>query len=418
VAGTIGTIGVIGKPPSNVAAGSQSSADPLKTIDEFRESSEIQPWATLLVLQASPFCNINCDYCYLPHRTSTRRMSMQVLASAIEKTYASDLVRGELTIIWHAGEPLAVPISWYEEALDTISLTAPSGANIVHSIQSNGTLLNQAWCDFIRRHDIRMGLSIDGPDFLHDLHRKTRRGDGSHRAAMHGLQLLKDNHIPFHVIAVITGDALGYAQEVYDFFETAGVDRLGFNIEEVEAEHAVSTLGAAHEERVRAFYQTIFENQKQRRSITIREFAAAEQKIRSGISLRDFDFPWFNEQVRPFGIISVDWKGDFSTYSPELLGMSLDPYGEFCFGNVLRDHFADALETPKFRQVLVDIQTGIKRCADSCPYYGYCGAGAPANKYYENGSLASTETLYCRYAVQMPLDIILNDMEMALDLAT
>ena len=418
VAGTIGTIGVIGRPPSNLAEGSQDSADPLKTAGELRESSEIQPWATLLVLQASPFCNINCDYCYLPHRTSTRRMSMQVLASAIEKTYASDLVHGELTIIWHAGEPLAVPISWYQEALATISLTAPGGANIVHSIQSNGTLLNQAWCDFIKRHNIRIGLSIDGPDFLHDLHRKTRRGDGSHRVAMRGLQLLKDNHIPFHVIAVITGDALGYAQEVYDFFESAGVERLGFNIEEVEAEHAVSTLGAGHEERVRAFYQTIFENQKQRRSITIREFAAAEQKIRSGISLREFDFPWFNEQVRPFGIISVDWKGNFSTFSPELLGMSLEPYGEFCFGNVLRDHFADALETPKFRQVLVDMQTGIKRCAESCPYYGYCGAGAPANKYYENGSFASTETLYCRYAVQMPLDIVLNDMERALNLAT
>jgi uncharacterized protein len=192
-------------------------------------------------------------------------MSMPVLASAIEKTYASDLVRGELTIIWHAGEPLAVPISWYEEALATISLTAPSGANIVHSIQSNGTLLNQAWCDFIRSHDIRMGLSIDGPDFLHDLHRKTRRGDGSHRAAMRGLQLLKDNDIPFHVIAVITGEALGYALEIYDFFEAAGVERLDFNIEEVEAEHGVSTLGAGHEERVREFYQTIFENQKRRR---------------------------------------------------------------------------------------------------------------------------------------------------------
>ena len=169
---------------------------------------------------------------------------------------------------------------------------------------------------------------------------------------------------------------------------------------------------------MREFYQTIFENQKRRRSITIREFAAAEQKIRSGISLREFDFPWFNEQVRPFGIISVDWKGNFSTYSPELLGMSLEPYGVFCFGNVLRDHFADALETPKFRQVLVDIQTGIKRCAETCPYYAYCGAGAPANKYYENGSFASTQTLYCRYAVQMPLDVVLNDMEKALNQGT
>jgi uncharacterized protein len=169
---------------------------------------------------------------------------------------------------------------------------------------------------------------------------------------------------------------------------------------------------------VRQFYQTIFDNQKRRGSITIREFAAAEQKIRSGISLREFDFPWFNEQVRPFGIISVDSEGNFSTYSPELLGMSLEPYAEFCFGNVLRDHFADALETPKFREVLVDIQTGIKRCAETCPYYGCCGAGAPANKYYENGSFASTQTLYCRYAVQIPLDIVLNDIESALNLIT
>ena len=65
--------------------------------------------------------------------------------------------------------------------------------------------------------------------------------------------------------------------------------------------------------------------------------------------------------------------------------------------------------------MLVDIQTGIKRCAETCPYYGYCGAGAPANKYYENGSFASTQTLYCRYAVQMPLDIVLNDMESGLE---
>jgi len=176
---------------------------------------------------------------------------------------------------------LAVPISWYEEALATISVAAPSQANIVHSIQSNGTLLNQRWCDFIKRHDIRVGLSIDGPDFLHDLHRKTRRGDGSHRAAMRGLQLLKDNDIPFHVIAVITGEALGHAREIYDFFETAGVERLGFNIEEVEAEHAVSTLCARHEERVRQFYQTIFENQKRR--VSARGYPDWDQTMRGDL---------------------------------------------------------------------------------------------------------------------------------------
>ncbi|HEY5813034.1 MAG TPA: cyclophane-forming radical SAM/SPASM peptide maturase GrrM/OscB [Terrimicrobiaceae bacterium] len=388
----------------------------MSSTNELVARPEIDPWVTLLVLQASPFCNINCDYCYLPNRMSTRRMTMEVLEEAIHKTYAADLVRGELTIVWHAGEPLALPIGWYTEALEIIARAAPSSATVVHSIQSNGTLLNQAWCDFIKRHNIHIGLSIDGPAFLHDLHRKSRRGEGSHQAAMRGLRLLKDNGIPFHVIAVITSDALDHAQEIYDFFESVGVERLGFNIEEVEAHHLESTVRAEHDQRVQEFYQTIFQNQKERRSITVREFEAAEQKIRSTISLREFDFPWFNEQVRPFGIISIDWEGNFSTYSPELLGMSLEPYGEFAFGNVTREHFADALESSKFRQVLSDIQAGIKRCAESCHYYGYCGGGAPANKYYENGSFSSTETLYCRYAVQMPLDIVLADLEKNLNI--
>src|SRR4051812_48193554 len=120
------------------------------------------PWITLLVLQPSPFCNINCDYCYLPNRTSTRRMSMEVLENAVDKTFASDLVKKELTLIWHAGEPLAVPISWYEEAFSRIKERAPADKKIMHSFQSNGTLINQAWCDFIKRENVFIGLSVDG----------------------------------------------------------------------------------------------------------------------------------------------------------------------------------------------------------------------------------------------------------------
>lgn len=375
----------------------------------------MEPWISLLVLQPSPFCNINCDYCYLPNRTSTKRMAMPVLENAIARTFASDLVRGDLTIIWHAGEPLAVPISWYEEAFAIIQRVAPPGPRILHSFQSNGTLINEAWCAFLKRHNVSIGLSIDGPAFLHDAHRKTRRGEGTHAQGMRGLRLLREHGIPFHVIAVITREALGHAEEIFDFFESAGVERLGFNIEEVECDHAASSLDASHDARVREFYATIYRLQKERRTITIREFAAAEQKIRAGISLRQFDFPWFNDQVRPFGIVSVDCEGNFSTYSPELLGMTLKPYGDFSFGNVLRDDFCDALETPKFRHALSDIQAGLKRCADTCAYYGYCGGGAPANKYYENGSFASSQTMYCRYSVQMPLDIVLADMEKDLE---
>ena len=119
----------------------------------------------------------------------------------------------------------------------------------------------------------------------------------------------------------------------------------------------------------------------------IREFDAALDKIRSQKSLRSLDFPHFNEQIRPFGILNVDCDGNYSTYSPELLGMNVSPYGSFSFGNILTDDFVEAAESPKFRSVFTDIQSGINLCRESCAYYGYCGGGAPANKYYENGEL-------------------------------
>jgi uncharacterized protein len=69
------------------------------------------------------------------------------------------------------------------------------------------------------------------------------------------------------------------------------------------------------------------------------------------------------------------------------------------------------VESPKFRSAFADIQSGIAECRETCAYYGYCGGGAPANKYYENGSFATAETIFCKYSVKLPLDIVLNDLE-------
>jgi uncharacterized protein len=72
------------------------------------------------------------------------------------------------------------------------------------------------------------------------------------------------------------------------------------------------------------------------------------------------------------------------------------------------------VETEKFHAAFADIWSGIKLCRESCQYYHYCGGGAPANKYYENGSFASAETMFCRYSVKLPFDIVLNDLETSL----
>jgi uncharacterized protein len=369
----------------------------------------------LLVLQASPFCNINCDYCYLPDRGNKARMSLEVVQAAVKRVYAAELVRDRLCIVWHAGEPLAVPLAWYRQAFDIIhGIPPPPGADVVHSFQSNGTLLDAQWCEFFRdsEHRVSIGLSIDGPAELHDARRKTRSGRGTHAATMRGANLLREHGVPFHAIAVVTAAALDQPDAIYEFFTALGVTLVGFNIEELEGEHRRSSLDLGrHAERVRAFFRRIFElHAKSGGRMRIREFDHALALLRrpppdSATS------PWWNEQVRPFGIVSVDYQGRFATFSPELLGMTLPGIGDFSFGNVLEDDLIDALEHATFRRVFGDISRGLETCAATCPYFPQCGGGAPANKFYENGTFASAETMYCRFSIQLPLDIVLANLE-------
>src|ERR1700755_1157960 len=115
-----------------------NQTDPLS--DRASADDPSRPWISLLVLQPSPFCNINCDYCYLPDRASKKRMPLEIVGATSEKVFAADLISGPLTVIWHAGEPLTVPISYYEKAFEDIRQKAPAGTDIRHCMQSNGTL--------------------------------------------------------------------------------------------------------------------------------------------------------------------------------------------------------------------------------------------------------------------------------------
>jgi uncharacterized protein len=372
---------------------------------------------SLLILQPTPFCNLNCDYCYLPNRNSTKRMSAAVLKQTLESVLASGLVKEQLSIVWHAGEPLALPISYYQEAFQVIESVLGSQVVVQHSIQSNGTLISDEWCNFIKQNNIRIGLSIDGPAFIHDTRRKNRRGTGTHGQVMKGVELLRRNQIDFHVIAVVTRQSLDFPEEIFDFFLENGISRVGLNIEEVEGVNQGSTLGGdSQDQKFRGFLEKMYRLQKNALgAVKIREFDRSFQAIASA-SKSAGEMNVFNDQAAPLSIVSVDCEGNFSTFSPELLGMKSQVYGDFSFGNVMKNSFSDLAGEGSFRRVHEDIRAGVKMCSETCEYYFLCGGGAPANKYYENGSFASTETMYCRYTIKAPLDIVLADLEEALKL--
>src|SRR5579862_6733807 len=131
-----------------------------------------------VVLQPTPFCNINCRYCYLPDRSNPRRMSLTTLERILQVLFASSQLARDITIIWHAGEPLLLPLSFYERAMQLIEHYNTQGIRVTMAFQTNGTFIDQWWCDFIKQHKILMSVSLDGPQFIHDRLRVDRKGRG------------------------------------------------------------------------------------------------------------------------------------------------------------------------------------------------------------------------------------------------
>src|SRR5690606_25267470 len=116
------------------------------------------------------------------------------------------------------------------------------------------------WCRYFREHRIDVGVSIDGPAFLHDRHRRTRQGRGTLQRVLDGVRLLHEQEIPFKVITVLTAESLDYPDELFDFYREHGIVSVGFNPEEVEGPNTASSLqGEGTAPRFRRFLARFLE---------------------------------------------------------------------------------------------------------------------------------------------------------------
>jgi uncharacterized protein len=367
----------------------------------------------LLIVQGTPFCNIDCKYCYLPNRSDKKRITLETVEKILDRVLESDLVREDFTIVWHAGEPLVMPLSFYREVTTLVKHKNTTGHRIKQNFQTNGMLLNDDWCVFLEenRDVFTITLSIDGPDFVHDNQRVTRKGEGTFSSVMKSVELLRKHRIDFGVISVITDFTLSYATEYYQFFKALNPKILGMNVEEVEGNNLTSTLYSKNiaSERFIKFINKMYELfTADNRILPIREFQQLETFILKSKNYKN----GLGQQSTPYRIVAVDLNGNFSTLSPELLGMKSEIYGNFVIGNVHEDSFADALNTEKFNSIYRDVITGMLMCKDTCRYYSVCGGGTPSNKYSEHGSFTVTETNHCKFKFQIPMDVVLNRIEL------
>jgi uncharacterized protein len=358
-------------------------------VEATKANRTISPKLELVVLQPTPFCNIDCTYCYLPTRNATDRLSLRTI---------------------ERGEPLVLPISYYRDAFDVIEAMRPHNIALIHSFQTNGTLITDEWCVFIKERGLTIGVSLDGPKWLHDINRVNRKGRGTLDQTMLGIKLLKEHCLYLSVIAVLSRASLNAPEELFDFFVAEGVNAVGFNVEEIEASNEKSSLSTVE---MRPLYMDFMDRFWRLATETKKLKYVREIEQTFGSILRPESIEFCNSQTEPFSILNIDCSGNFSTFCPELLGLKCAKYGDFVFGNINDVELESAFNNQHFKLLLRDIRRGVDNCRRECQYFSVCGGGAPSNKLAENGSVESTETMFCRLTRKALCDLALDRIEAA-----
>ena len=186
-----------------------------------------------MVKPVGAMCNLDCGYCYylekeqLYPKSQSRRMADDLLESyIIQHIEASP----DETVFfsWHGGEPTLLGIDYFLRILELQERHRPDGRKIANGIQTNGTLINEEWCRFLGSNRFYVGLSIDGPKYLHDHYRVTKKAEATHKAVLHAHRLFKKHRIHCDLLCVVNERNARQPVLVYRFFRDLGIDFLQF----------------------------------------------------------------------------------------------------------------------------------------------------------------------------------------------
>lgn len=173
-------------------------------------------------------CNIACKYCYyrekkaLYQNGTSFRMNDRVLRE-FTRQYIQSQRPNEIVFAWQGGEPTLLGIDFFRKALRYQKAFKQPGDRIINTIQTNGILLDEAWCLFLKKNRFLVGLSMDGPADIHNVFRQSKKGAGTFEAVYHALQLLKSHQVEFNILCVVSRANAGKAGQVYRFFRNEGV---------------------------------------------------------------------------------------------------------------------------------------------------------------------------------------------------
>jgi uncharacterized protein len=180
-----------------------------------------------------PGCNLNCEYCFYLEKQALfaagekYRMTDNVL-SAFIRNYITYQPTPLVEFVWQGGEPTLLGINFFKRVIE-LQMAFTHQKTIRNSLQTNGTLLTDEWCVFLKKNNFMVGISLDGPKEIHDRYRRYRNGKGTFDLVMQGLRLLQKHKVDYNVLACVARDTAIRPLEVYRFFKDEGIEFIQFS---------------------------------------------------------------------------------------------------------------------------------------------------------------------------------------------
>jgi uncharacterized protein len=185
------------------------------------------PYFHVMAKPTGAICNLDCKYCFFLSKEALYPGSPFRMADDVMEAYVRQVIEShqapQVTIAWQGGEPTLMGLDFFQQVMEVVKKVSRPGMTINHTIQTNGTKLNDEWAKFFRKNNFLVGLSLDGPKEMHDTYRVDKRGDGTYDQVVAAAQLLKKHSVEFNILCTVHAANGDYPLEVYRFFR----DELG-----------------------------------------------------------------------------------------------------------------------------------------------------------------------------------------------
>jgi uncharacterized protein len=272
---------------------------------------------------------------------------------------------------WHGGEPTLLGLDYFQKIVQLQRKHRPPDRQIINGIQTNGTLLDEEWCRFLAAERFGVGISLDGPQEMHDSHRLTKGGKPTHTLAMRGYELLRKHGIACDILCVVHNQNVLHPREVYRFFKQIKATHIGFlplvePLPDMEGAVSASTVPS---EAFGAFLCTIFDEWTSqdigRVKIQIFEEAA-------GAALgQEHTLCIFKKTCGDVPVL--EHNGDF---------FACDHFVDekYRLGNIRKTPLVDLLESPAQRSFGQAKWDSLPRCCLECEVLSLCNGGCPKDR--------------------------------------